>query len=226
MTDKADNAKPEKKAGKHPRGRPIGSSRFIETDNANLIKAADRIVRNPDLKLAPVFKSLGYHGDSEIRRMRSHWSKRSEQLLADAQRRWDAEPPKTVLDEFTSFLVTIGGWVKDFSGSHVVQDLEKSMQSATRRREARQQFGSNPQPPFDIKDPDESRKALSRFKGREHQSIEELSGALPEDKKTFAELPLSTKLEIASMLLHEMSLDQLENEQAEATDTKPTQVAS
>ena len=70
-----------------------------------------------------------------------------------------------------------------------------------------------------------ARKALSRFKEREHQSIEELSGALPEDK-TLAELPLSTKLEIASLLPHEMSLDQLENEQAEATDTKPTQEAS
>lgn len=206
--DQSDREHPN---NKRSRGRPPGSSQFADEDRATLEKIADALVREPDLKPTAVMRRLGYGSEAEIRRLQSKWRKDKESLLADAQRRLDAQPPETTLDAIVNIIAELAGFAGALATAPAVQSLKESLDRQVRRHIAQDELGVSPRSPTEPGNQKNLERAIERFEARPHQSLEDLKADIPETM-TVDEMPPSLRLYAMALMLHEMALDAKQRE--------------
>ena len=200
-------------APKRSRGRPAGSSRFAETDQASLEQIAHTLVREPGLQPTVVIRRLGYHGEAEISRLQSKWRKERDHLLAEAQRRLDAEPPQTWLDMVIDMSGILSGFLDGLATSPAMKSLRASLDRQARRRTAQEKLGIALRSPIKPGNQEDLDRAIKRFEERPHQSWSDLIADLPAEM-TVDEMPRSLRLYATALILHEMALDAKQREAA------------
>lgn len=194
---------------KRSRGRPHGSSRYLDTDQAALEGIAHDLVREPDLLATAVIRRLGYSGESEISRLQTKWRKQKVELTAEAQRLLDAESGSTWLDDWVEFFSTVSKFVDEVV-SPALRKVAASLERQARRRVAREELGIAPRSPIGADNVD---RAIERFEARPHQTGEELVSDLPANM-TVDEMPPSLRLYAMALTFHQRSLNAKEREDA------------
>ena len=127
--------------------------------------------------------------------------------MNEAQNRFNARPPQSLRQ------ILMDLWAGLHRGTEIVSQqvlhpLVASARRAERRWKARVALGQPDRLPIDPTNPGELEPALARFEdalGSTHLDAQ-LAG------KTLAELPLSLRLYIMAVLIHEVSLDQRRRE--------------
>jgi hypothetical protein len=181
-----------------------------------LAKFADAAIHTPGLELAPFARDAGISDEASIRRLQARWRTERERLLGEAQTRFDARPPESLGQILADLLAGLSR-IAELTSKPVMSLLRASTERAERRWDARNRLGKPSPLPFDPGEPGELEPALARFENAVHPpgsaEVAELLG-----DRTLAELPLSLRLYVLAVLLHEMSLDQRrrEAEQADA----------
>lgn len=194
-------------------GRPKGSSRFSESDRYILVKTAEAIVRDSDLKPTAYFRRLGISEENDIRRLQTKWRRTKAEFLRAAQLDYDAQLELGLFGGLKRGFLFIGELVDAFTGSEVMQAIRESQNRAARVHAAHKKLGLYNEGPVDPGDLDQVNEALARFEARPYIDNKSLTDDLPE--VTLAELSPSAKMYISAVLLHELSLQAYEAEIAE-----------
>lgn len=180
-------------AAKRGRGRPLGSSRYAESDRVVLEKIADRIVYERDLPIAAALRGLGYVRDADVRRLQAKWRSAKDQLLDEAQQR-HVSP----LDRILQFLLSLGAMMQAFMDSDLIRALQASCDRAVRRHAAEQPNAAKPS--FQPIDRAAADAVIARFESRCHVSAEDLLANILSNS-SIADLPQSQKLQHLSLVL-------------------------
>lgn len=187
------------------RGRPIGSTKFDEQDDAELRRFAKMQLQLGKLQLAPFLRKRGYL-EKDIRRAHARWRKEKDRYLAHAKLAADATSPQSMWDFVVSgveALYRLGELI-----APTAQLVAESWERAKRRAAARGALGYDASTPLDFADEKHVRVELLRLEstvGRQQ---------VPEAlyTKEFGELPHSLQLYYTSLLLHTLSIQAAERE--------------
>ena len=201
---------PSSPVPKRGRGRPLGRAPYRQRDEQLLARFADKAIHSPDLELAPFARRAGVSNTAAIRRLQARWRADRERFLNDARTRFDARPPESVWQMVMHLQAGLSRMAATFS-REVLDSLRASIQRAERRWDARASLGEPARLPFDPTDPSELEPALARFESAmPTPGSDEIGDQLGD--QTLADLPLSQRLYLLAVLIHEISLEQRRRE--------------
>ena len=188
------------------RGRPRGSAPYRQRDEELLARYADKMIHDPGLQLAPFARRAGF-SDAAIRRLQGRWREHRDRFLNEARIRFDVRPPESL---WQILLVLWTGLHRgtEIVSQHVLHPLLTSVRRAERRWEARAALDQPARLPIDPTNPGELEPAFARFE----DALGSADIAAQLAGKTLGDLPLSLRLYIMAVLMHEVSLDQRRRE--------------
>ena len=195
---------------KRGRGRPLGSAPYRQRDEELLVRYADKAIHSSGLELAPFARRAGVSNAAAIRRLQARWRADRERFLNDARTRFDARPPESLWQMLMDLRAGLSRMAAIVS-REVLDPLRASIRRAERRWDARASLGQPARLPFDPADPSELEPALARFESAmPTPGSDEIDDQLGD--QTLADLPLSQRLYLPAVLIHEMSLEQRRRE--------------
>lgn len=198
MARRSKNVQPP--SAKRGRGRPLGSAPYRQPDQEFLARYADEAIHFPDLELAPFARRAGA-SDAGIRRLQARWRTDRERFLKEARIRFDARPPESLWQMLMDVWAGLGR-ANEIVSKEVLHPLTMSVRRAERRWDARAALGQPSQLPFHPTDASELEPALARFENALGSTKIDLG------QQTLADLPLSLRLYLLAVLIHEVSLQQ------------------